>query len=33
VLIDADPRMVPPDEVEHIAVLETWMNGNRVNAA
>ncbi|MFP1632670.1 amidohydrolase [Zhengella sp. ZM62] len=33
VILDADPRAVPPDEIKSIKVLETWMNGTRVYAA
>ena len=33
VILDADPRRVPLDEIKSIKVLETWMNGNQVYAA
>lgn len=33
VILDADPRAVPPDEIKSIKVLATWMNGNQVYAA
>lgn len=33
VVLDKDPRSVPPLEIDKIKVLETWMNGRRVYAA
>jgi len=33
VILDADPRMVAPDQIKSIKVLETWMNGRQVYSA
>ena len=33
VVLDKDPRAVPPEEIAGIEVLETWVNGRRVYAA
>jgi predicted amidohydrolase YtcJ len=33
VVLDADPRSVPSDDIKSIKVLETWMNGNKVYSA
>tara|TARA_R110000868_G_scaffold148378_1_gene370241 strand:- start:4633 stop:6462 length:1830 start_codon:yes stop_codon:yes gene_type:complete len=33
VVLDKDPRAVPPEEIAGIKVLETWVNGRRVYAA
>lgn len=30
VILEKDPRDVPPDEIKNISVLETWMDGRRV---
>ncbi|WP_069166078.1 amidohydrolase [Nocardia altamirensis] len=30
IILDKDPRAVPPDQIKDITVLETWMNGNQV---
>lgn len=33
VVLERDPRRVPPDEIGRIRVLETWMDGRRFHAA
>jgi predicted amidohydrolase YtcJ len=33
VILDRDPRDVPPDEIRNIRVLETWMDGRQVFSA
>jgi hypothetical protein len=33
VILEADPRTVPPETIKSIRVLETWMGGTRVYAA
>lgn len=33
VVLDKDPRAVPPEEIRGLKVLETWMGGRRVYAA
>lgn len=30
VILDADPRSVAPDQIKAIAVLQTWLNGERI---
>jgi len=33
VIIEKDPRGVPPDSIKDIKVIETWMDGRRVYSA
>ena len=33
VILDQDPRQVPPDAIKDIRVLETWMDGKQTYSA